>query len=246
MNIQTPKDITRAELLHAGKANNVYATNYPGFLELEATDRISAGNGVKTDVVEGKGSANNLISTAIFQKLEGIGIPTHYVGPGSNEASKIVLKTTPIKLEILGRFFLTGSFARRYEVEKMTPAKGVFVEYTYKSDQSGDPPIDRVTIEELEILTREEIEYVDEITEKVAYALRDFFAQCNGKLIDFKIEVGKLPDGKIIVIDEVSPDTCRIVDMETGESLDKDRFRNDMGGVAEAYCEMAKRVGDIK
>lgn len=244
MKIKIPHDIARAELLHAGKANNVYATNYPEFLEIEATDRISAGNGAKTGVIEGKGVANNSISTAIFEKFEELGIPTHYVGPGSNQSSKIVLKAKPIKLEILGRFFFTGSFLKRYEIEDMTPAKDIFIEYTYKSDKSEDPPIDRCTIEALGMLTREEIDYVDGITRSIAYALRDFFAQCNGKLIDFKIEVGKLPDGSIIVIDEISSDTCRIVDMDTGESLDKDRYRKDLGSVAEAYLEMASRVAN--
>jgi phosphoribosylaminoimidazole-succinocarboxamide synthase len=128
----------------------------------------------------------------------------------------------------------------------MTPFDGVYVEYTYKSDAAGDPPICNDAIIAKGLLTKRELGYVEYITEQVAYIIRDFFAECNGELIDFKIEFGKLPDGQIIVIDEISPDTCRILDKTTSKSLDKDRFRKDMGNVAEAYSEMAKRVSNLK
>lgn len=238
-------DVKRTELLHAGKANNVYLTTNPDILELEASDRISAGNGVKTDVIEGKGEANNLISMAIFQQLNEKGIPTHYIGPGSNAASKLVWKADQILLEVIFRFKATGSFAKRYECESMKPFDGVYVEYTYKSDNAGDPVIPAEAIVALGILTKRELGYVEYITEQVALFLKDFFAKCNGDLIDGKIEFGKLPNGQIAVTDEISPDTCRILDKETGASLDKDRFRKDMGGVAEAYKEIAKRVAGI-
>ncbi len=238
--------IKRTTLYHAGKANNVYLTTDDAYLELEASDRISAGNGEKTDVISGKGIANNTISKAIFTKLEECGIPTHYVGPGSNEASKIVKKTTPILLEVIGRFKATGSYVRAYGVPDMMPFDGVYIEYTYKSDNAGDPRISEAAIVANGLLTKRELGYVEYITEQVAYVIRDFFAECNGDLIDFKIEFGKLPNGQIIVIDEISPDTCRIHDKETGKSLDKDRFRKDMGDVAEAYSEMARRVASIK
>lgn len=240
-------NIKRTELYHSGKANNVYLTNKPEYLELEASDRISAGNGEKKDVISGKGIANNTISKAIFTRLENSGIHTHYIGSGSNEASKIVKKAEPILLEVIGRFKATGSYIRRHpEVKDMTPFDGVFIEYTLKSDELGDPPISREEIIREEILTTQELSYIDEVTEQVAYVIKDFFAQCNGELIDFKIEFGRLPIGSIIVIDEISPDTCRILDSKTGKSLDKDRFRKDMGEVAEAYTEMAKRVSSIK
>ena len=237
-----PVGIERTELLHKGKANNVWATNDPRFLELEASDRISAGNGAKTDVIAGKGEANNLISMAIFSQLEEKGIPTHYVGPGSNAASKIVLKAEPILLEVIGRFKATGSYVKRYECENMLEFDGVYVEYTYKSDNAGDPVIPNDAIVALGILTKRELGYIEYLTEQVALTIRDFFAECDGELIDFKIEFGRHPNGQIVVIDEISPDTCRILDAKTGKSLDKDRFRKDMGDVAEAYQEMAKRV----
>ena len=236
----------RKDLIHSGKANNVYATSNPAYLELEASDRISAGNGKAKDIITGKGVANNTISKAIFQKLENTGIPTHYVGPGSNEASKIVLKTEPILLEVIGRFFATGSYVKRYDVPNMMSFDGLYIEYTYKSDKAGDPPICNDAIIAKKLLTKRELGYVEYITERVGYIIRDFFAECNGELIDFKIEFGRLPNGQIIVIDEISPDTCRILDKETGRSLDKDRFRKSMGHVAEAYMEMAKRVKKLE
>jgi phosphoribosylaminoimidazole-succinocarboxamide synthase len=234
--------IKRGELLHKGKANNVYLTDHAEYLELEASDRISAGNGAKRDVISGKGIANNIISKAIFSVLESRGIPTHYVGPGSNEASKIVKRATPILLEVIGRFKAAGSYVKRYNVPNMIPFDPVFIEYTYKSDAAGDPIIGEDAIIANGILTRRELGYIEYVTEQVALIVREFFSQCNADLIDFKIEFGKLPNGQIIVIDEISPDTCRILDKETGKSLDKDRFRNDLGDVAEAYEEVAGKV----
>lgn len=235
-------NIVRTKLIHQGKANNVWETNCEEFLELEASDRISAGNGAKTDIIEGKGVANNLISKAIFADLEYRGIPTHYVGPGSNAASKVVKKAQPILLEVIGRFYATGSYAKRYDVKDMTPFADLFVEYTYKSDNSGDPPISEDAIVAKGIATRRELGFIEYTTERVAYAIKEFFNQCGGNLIDFKIEFGRLPNGSIVVIDEISPDTCRIKDKATGQSLDKDRFRKDLGKVAETYAEMARRV----
>ncbi len=234
--------VKRGKLIHAGKANNVYETDNPNYLELEASNRISAGNGEKRDVIEGKGVANNTISKAIFTKLEKLGIPTHYVGEGSNDASKIVKKADAILLEVIGRFKATGSYVKAYGVPNMMPFDGVYIEYTYKSDSAGDPRITADAIVANGLLSRRELGYIEYITERVAYAVKDFFAKCNGELIDFKIEFGRLPNGQIIVIDEISPDTCRIIDMTTGQSLDKDRFRKDLGAVSEAYVELAKRV----
>lgn len=238
----TNLSVTRELLFHSGKANNVYLTNHPDYLELEASDRISAGNGLKTDVITGKGIANNVISKAIFEKLEEVGIHTHYIGPGSNDASKIVKKADPILLEVIGRFYATGSYIKRYDVPDMMPFDGVYIEYTYKSDAAGDPPICEAAIIAKGLLTKRELGYVEYVTEQIAFILKDFFAQCQGNLIDFKIEFGKLPNGQIILIDEISPDTCRILDKDTGKSLDKDRFRKDLGNVSEAYSEMAQRV----
>lgn len=234
--------IIRTRLYHKGKANNVYLTNNPEYLELESSDRISAGNGVKTDVIKGKGVANNIVSSAIFSRLEENGIPTHYVGPGSNDASKIVKKANPILLEVIGRLKASGSYVKRYNVPLMMNFDPILVEYTYKSDAAGDPFIGENVIVANGILTKRELGYIEYLTEQVGNITNDFFAECNLELIDYKIEFGKLSNGRIVVIDEISPDTCRLLDMESKKCLDKDRFRKDMGEVEETYNEVAGRV----
>ena len=234
--------IVRTKLYHSGKANNVYLTNNPEYLELESSDRISAGNGVKTDVISGKGIANNIVSSAIFSKLEEKGIPTHYVGAGSNEASKIVRRANPILLEVIGRLKASGSYVKRYSVPLMMSFDPILVEYTYKSDAAGDPFIGETAIIANGILTGRELGYIEYLTEQVGIIINEFFAKCNIELIDYKIEFGKISNGRIVVIDEISPDTCRLLDMETGKCLDKDRFRKDMGEVGETYDEVSQRV----
>lgn len=234
--------IERTELYHSGKANNVYLTNNPEYLELEASDRISAGNGVKTDVINGKGVANNIVSSAIFSELNEKGIPTHYVGPGSNEASKIILRANPILLEVIGRLKASGSYVKRYNVPLMMNFDPILVEYTYKSDAVGDPFIGESAIVSNGILTKRELGFIEYITEQVGLITEDFFERCNIELIDYKIEFGRLPNGRIVVIDEISPDTCRLLDIESGKCLDKDRFRKDMGEVSETYDEVSQRV----
>lgn len=246
MNSENLNKIERTEQLRSGKANDVYLTSHPEYLELEATDRISAGNGEKKDIIPGKGKANNAASKKIFAWLEKCGVPTHYVGPGSTDASKIVKKAEPILLEVIGRFKATGGYVNRYKVQNMMQFDGAYIEYTYKCDASGDPPICEAAIIANGLLTRRELGYVEYITERVAYIVKEFFDKLNIELIDFKIEFGRLPNGQIVVIDEISPDTCRLLDKETGESLDKDRFRKDLGKVAESYAEILRRVEAIR
>lgn len=243
------KQIIRQNLIHAGKANNVYATNDPDYLELEASDRISAGNGAKTDVVTNKGIANNQISSATFQYLEENGIPTHYVCEGSNPASKIVLSAEMIPLEVICRFYATGSFCKRYECEDGLEFNEPFVEFTFKSDSAGDPPIDRKTIlalpEKTFIESERELNLIEYYTARIGELLSEFYAELGVKLIDFKVEFGRLASGQIILCDEISPDTCRLVDMKTGEKLDKDRFRQDLGDVSKGYEEILSRVKNL-
>lgn len=237
----------RKELIHSGKANNVYATNVEGYLELEASDRISAGNGAKKDVVANKGIANNQISSATFNYLEANGIPTHYVCEGSNSASKIVKKAEMIPLEVICRFVATGSFCKRYECEDGMVFNEPFVEFTFKSDSAGDPPIDRKTIlalpsEKTLIKDERELNLIEYYTARIGELLSEFYAGFDVKLIDFKVEFGKIGSEQIILCDEISPDTCRLIDMKTGEKLDKDRFREDLGDVSKGYKEILQRV----
>ena len=243
------KQITRSTLIHEGKANNVYATNDPDYLELESSDRISAGNGLKRDMVTNKGIANNQISSATFKYLEENGIPTHYVCEGSNPASKIVKCAEMIPLEVICRFVATGSFCKRYECEDGMEFDYPFVEFTFKSDSAGDPPIDRKTILALPQKTliedERELNLIEYYTARIGELLAEFYKNLGVRLIDFKVEFGRLASGQIILCDEISPDTCRLVDIETGEKLDKDRFRQDLGDVNKGYAEILKRVTAI-
>lgn len=261
--------ISRAGLIHAGKADNVYATTSVDYLELEASDRVSAGNGAKRDVITHKGIANNQISSVLFQYLENNGIPTHFVCGGSNLASKIVKRASMIPLEVIGRFVATGSFCKRYGCTDGMKFFEPFIEFTYKHDnpdhpELSDPPIDRKTILVLSEqtlvdrffeadsdtcgldLTKDELNLIEDYTYRVALLLQTFYEKLGVKLIDFKLEFGCLSTGKIILCDEISPDTCRLIDMETGEKLDKDRFREDLGDVGKGYDEILKRVTGVK
>lgn len=243
--------ITRTHLIHEGKANNVYATDSPFYLELEASDRISAGNGAKKDVVSNKGIANNKISSALFTYLGNKGIPNHYLCEGHNLASKIVRKADMIPLEVICRFYAVGSFCKRYGCEKGREFETPFVEFTFKHDNAddpalSDPPIDRKTIPLLSDITHiadeREVALIEYYTARTGELMREFYYELGVDLIDFKLEFGRLPSGEIILCDEISPDTCRLVDLKTGESLDKDRFREDLGDVSKGYTEILKRV----
>lgn len=243
-------NITRTNLIHSGKANNVYATTNPNFLELEASDRISAGNGAKTDVISNKGIANNQISSAIFKYLEENGIPTHYVDAGSNPASKIVLAADMLPLEVICRFIATGSFCKRYECEDGLEFSKPLVEFTFKSDSAGDPPIDRKTIlaipEKTLIQNESELALIEDYTVRIGELISSFYAKLGVKLIDFKVEFGRVKSCDLIVLcDEISPDTCRLVDIKTGEKLDKDRFRQDLGDVSKGYDEILNRIMNV-
>lgn len=238
-----PEELHRVGTPYSGKANDVWRTSDYRILEIVSTDRASAGNGVKRAVIPGKGKANNKISTEVFKRLEEAGIKTHYIGPGSDEQSKYVVKAQPIKLEVIGRFFTAGSFCREYKLPKDIPFEGVFVEFTYKNDAEGDPRItDREILKAGLVRDAEDVIFMREVTEKVAYILRDFFDEVGAQLIDFKIEFGYSPSGNIIVIDEVSGDTVRARDKETGESLDKDRFRKDLENVSLGYSTLEARL----
>lgn len=238
-----PDEIRRVGEPYVGKANDVWKTNDSRVLEYDHTDRASAGNGVKRAVIPGKGKANNKISTEIFRRLEAAGISTHYLATGSSETSKYVTKTEPIKLEVIGRFFTAGSFCREFKLPKDIPFDGVFIEFTYKNDAEGDPRItDREIVRAGLVRDAEDVAFMRDVTEKVAYILRDFFNEVGAELIDFKIEFGYAPSGNIIVIDEVSGDTVRARDKETGESLDKDRFRQDLENVSLGYATLEARL----
>lgn len=243
MNAQGSCVVKRKNLFFEGTTKNIYGTTVRDLMEIEFSDRIiiPSENDKKTDIIPGKGIANNVITTAIFIKLEEQGVHTHYVAPGSNRASTIVKRTVPIPLVVNARFKAAGDFVQRYHVPNMMPFNGVLIDWNYKYDSACNPPIGESVILEKGILSKRELGYIEYVTERIAYIVKDFFYQCGGELIDFKIEFGKLKNGQIIVIDEISPDTCRVLDKIADRT-----FVKDVRYLAEAYIEKSSVISRFK
>ncbi|WP_425148508.1 phosphoribosylaminoimidazolesuccinocarboxamide synthase [Deinococcus sp.] len=231
----------RGELRYEGKAKRVYATSEPGQYIVEYKDDATAFNGVKKAQISGKGAINNAITAQLYPKLEAAGIPTHFLRQLSpNE--QLVRAVTIIPVEVIIRNVAAGSFSKRLGIEEGVSLKRPVVEYCYKSDALGDPLINTDTAISLGWASEEDLQRIRQLALKVRDFLTPFFAQRGIKLIDFKLEFGKLSDASIVLADEISPDTCRFWDARSGEKLDKDRFRRDLGGVEDAYAEMLRRV----
>ncbi|MHB0977597.1 MAG: phosphoribosylaminoimidazolesuccinocarboxamide synthase [Candidatus Aquicultorales bacterium] len=230
----------KREKLHEGKAKVVFATDDPNVIIHFFKDSATAFDGKKTGEIEGKGWMNAQISAVLFQLLEEAGVETHFKAlQGENEL--ISDKLDMVDLEVVGRNVAAGSLAKRLGYEEGTPLKEAIVEFYYKDDSLGDPIVNGDHIAELGAATPEEVAELRDIALKVNDVLTGFFDPLGLVLIDFKLEFGR-KDGKLILADEISPDTCRLWDKETGERLDKDRFRRDMGRVEEAYKEILSRV----
>ena len=231
----------KQNLLYEGKAKKVYATEDPELLIVSYKDDATAFNGLKKGTISGKGVVNNRMTNYMFKLLEKAGVPTHYVEE-LNDRETVVKKVSIVPLEVIVRNVAAGSFSKRMGVEEGTALKCPILEFSYKNDDLGDPFINDYYALALGLATKEEIDLIAKYTFMINDFMIDFFKKLNIDLIDFKIEFGKTADGKIILADEISPDTCRFWDSTTHEKLDKDRFRRDMGGVEGAYAEMMKRV----
>ncbi len=236
----------KKEQLYEGKAKKVFATEDPNLVIVSYKDDATAFNGLKKGTITGKGVVNNRMTNYMFRLLEKAGVPTHYVEE-LNDRETVVKKVSIVPLEVIVRNVAAGSFSKRMGVEEGTALKCPILEFSYKNDDLGDPFINDYYALALGLATKEEIDLIAKYTFMINDFMIDFFKKLNIDLIDFKIEFGKTSDGKIILADEISPDTCRFWDSTTHEKLDKDRFRRDMGGVEDAYAEMMKRVfGDQK
>lgn len=236
----------KKEQLYEGKAKKVFATEDPNLVIVSYKDDATAFNGLKKGTITGKGVVNNRMTNYMFRLLEKAGVPTHYVEE-LNDRETVVKKVSIVPLEVIVRNVAAGSFSKRMGVEEGTALKCPILEFSYKNDDLGDPFINDCYALALGLATKEEIDLIAKYTFMINDFMIDFFKKLNIDLIDFKIEFGKTSDGKIILADEISPDTCRFWDSTTHEKLDKDRFRRDMGGVEDAYAEMMKRVfGDQK
>ena len=229
------------EQLYEGKAKKVFATDDPELLIVAYKDDATAFNGLKKGTIVGKGVINNKMSNRLMAMLEKNGIPTHYVRELSDRET-LVKKVSIVPLEVIVRNISAGSFAKHYGVEEGIVFDQPTVEYSYKNDALGDPLLNTSHALALKLATAEEIETIRTYALRIDELLKAFWKTCGVTLVDFKLEFGRLSDGSIVLADEISPDTCRLWDAATGEKLDKDRFRRDLGGVEEAYAEIMHRL----
>ena len=231
----------KKEQLYEGKAKKVYATDEEGYVIVSYKDDATALDGQKRGTIVGKGAINNSMTNFLMQLLSKNGVSTHFVKELS-ERETVVRKVQIVPLEVIIRNISAGSFAKRYGVEEGIVFEEPTIEFSYKNDELHDPLINSYHALALKLATKEEIERIKSLAFTVNRVLKEYFLSLGVKLVDFKLEFGRLADGTIMLADEISPDTCRFWDANTNEKLDKDRFRRDMGGVEEAYKEMMKRV----
>ena len=235
--------MTKKEQLYEGKAKKVFATDDTELHIVSYKDDATAFNGLKKGTIVGKGVINNRMSNMLMQRLEKSGIPTHFVEELSDRET-LVKKVSIVPLEVIVRNIAAGSFSKRYGVEEGFVFEAPTIEFSYKNDELGDPLMDEYHAIAMKLATKEEIETIKKYAFGVNEQLKAFWAECGVTLVDFKLEFGRLLDGTIVLADEISPDTCRLWDSKTGEKLDKDRFRRDLGGVEDAYAEVMKRLSE--
>lgn len=229
------------EPLYEGKAKRLYSTDDPNVLRMEYKDEATAFNAEKKAVFESKGELNKAITLLIYRMLEEKGVKTH-LAADLDATNLLVKKVEIVMVEVIVRNLAAGSFCKRVGVKEGTSFKAPIVEFSYKSDELGDPLINDDYAREMGLATAQECALLKTQALVVNEVLLEFFAKCGLRLVDFKIEFGRLETGEIVLADEVSPDTCRLWDAETGEKLDKDRFRQDLGGVMEGYQEVLRRL----
>ncbi len=231
----------KLEQVYEGKAKKVFRTDDEGLFIVDYKDDATAFNGLKKGTIAGKGAINNRMTNSIMQLLEQHGIPTHFVKELS-ERETLVKRVQIVPIEVIVRNVAAGSLAKRLGLAEGTRLKSTVLEYCYKNDELGDPMINDYHIFAMGLASKEQLEKIAAYSLKINEILVAFFKEIGVDLIDFKLEYGVTNDGTLVLADEISPDTCRFWDSKTGEKLDKDRFRRDLGGVEEAYQEMMKRL----
>jgi len=231
----------RLEMIYEGKAKKVYKTDDEALYIVEYKDDATAFNGLKKGTITNKGIMNNRISEKLFRLLEENGVDTHQVERISDR-EVVVKKVKIIPLEVLVRNYAAGSLSKRLGLEEGVKLNSTVLEFSYKNDELGDPMVNDYHIKAIGIATEQEIAKITEMALKINEILSEYMLTKGILLVDFKLEFGKTPDGKIILADEISPDTCRLWDAVTLEKMDKDRFRRDMGKVEEGYMEVVRRL----
>jgi len=235
--------VTQGKQIYEGKAKKVFATDKDDLVIIHYKDDATAFNGEKKGQIEDKGVMNNKIASGMFELLAQSGVPTHFV-ERLNDRDMLCKKVKIVPLEVIVRNIAAGSMAKRLGLTEGMELKTTVFELSYKDDSLGDPLINDYHAVAIGASTFEEIEQIKKITFKVNEVLSAFFLQRGIRLIDFKLEFGKtIGTNELVLADEISPDTCRFWDAKTGEKLDKDRFRRDLGNVKEAYIEILSRIG---
>jgi phosphoribosylaminoimidazole-succinocarboxamide synthase len=235
-------NVEKKDFLYEGKAKQIYSTDDPNLVIIHYKDDATAGNGAKKGTIANKGKLNNEITSILFEMLEKNGVKTHFKGK-LNERDQVCEKLHIFPLEVIVRNVIAGSMAKRVGIPEGTKPVNTIFEICYKNDKYGDPLINDHHAVALGLASYEELEEIYAITAKINELLKTTFDKEGITLVDFKIEFGKNSKGEIMLADEITPDTCRLWDKETGEKLDKDRFRRDLGSVEEAYIEILKRLG---
>lgn len=229
-------------LLYEGKAKIMYSTDNKDEIRVFYKDDATAFNGIKKAQIENKGILNNSITTTLFELLEKKGIKTHFIKKLSDR-EQLCKRVEIIPLEVIVRNVAAGSMAKRYGIEEGTKLQTTVFELSYKNDELGDPLINDYHAVAMGLATFEELLEIYHLASEINDVLKDLFLKKDINLIDFKVEFGRY-NGEILLADEISPDTCRFWDVKTGEKLDKDRFRRDLGNVTEAYVEILSRISE--
>ena len=231
----------KCEQLYEGKAKKVFATEDPGVVIVSYKDDATAFDGQKKGIIAGKGAINNRMTNYFMKKLAGQGIPTHFIQELSDRETA-VKRVQIVPLEVIVRNISAGHFASRYGVEEGLVFDEPIVEFSYKNDSLHDPLLNDDHAVALNLASRAEIAQIRAYALQINEILKAILLEAGVTLVDFKLEFGKTTEGVLVLADEISPDTCRFWDSKTGEKLDKDRFRRDLGGVEDAYAEMQRRI----
>jgi phosphoribosylaminoimidazole-succinocarboxamide synthase len=231
----------KGSLLYEGKAKKIYSTEDPNIVLIQYKNSITAFNGQKKEEIEGKGELNNRISSQILQLLTEKNIPNHFIKVVS-PTEQLVKKVEIIPLEVVVRNIVAGSLAKRVGLPEGTNMMEPLVEFYYKNDDLGDPLLTNEHIKLLNLISERELEKLRNIALKINDILIEFFKGIHVNIVDFKLEFGKDVDGEILLADEISPDTCRLWDMNTKKKLDKDVFRRNLGSLTEAYQNILSRM----
>jgi len=236
---------TDNKLIYEGKAKKIFANKNPKEVIVEFKDDATAFNAAKKSTFKGKGELNCFISETIFKYLKKQNIPTHYISSNS-QTSFLAQKVDIIPVEVVVRNTAYGSICKQTNIKPGTVLNQPLIDFYYKNDDLNDPllTVDRILL--MNIIEKKELVFIKELTNKINLILKEFFLNIHTKLVDFKVEYGRNHNGQIVLADEFSPDNCRLWDLKANngkiESLDKDRFRHDLGDLIQAYSEISNRI----